>query len=459
MTKTRDLANLADLNFDSGTMVVDKVNDRVGIGTSSPSSTLDVEGSSDAKITIRTGNNTGYSELHFGDSDADNRGQVYYAHSTDSLSFVTSGSERLRIDSSGNVGIGTSSPNEKVTINGSFRAASQDWQMQILNPDTAAANKGGGIAFGGSYTGAVQTYFSNILGAKENGTAGNLAGYLSFYTRSSGAGYTAERMRIDSSGNLLVGKTASNVATEGAEIRSNGFTGLTVDGGAGLTIRRLTSDGELQSFFKDTTKVGSIGTKDSRLLIEGSQGATPAGIYFGGGGDVLPATGGNASDNNISLGGSLYRWKNLYLSGGVYLGGTGSANKLDDYEEGDFAPVYAIAGGSITTASNAGRYVKIGQFVFFTFRIRSSALSGTGVLTMTIPFATASENRSGGSQGYVRSWGADMPNFRFYVQPSASVITFYKNAMNAAASAVTGSDMDSGSDNNVLEGSIVYKSA
>jgi hypothetical protein len=74
--------------------------------------------------------------------------------------------------------------------------------MQILNPDTTAANKGGGIAFGGSYTGTTQTYFSNILGAKENGTDGNLAGYLSFYTRTSGAGYTAERMRIDSSGNV-----------------------------------------------------------------------------------------------------------------------------------------------------------------------------------------------------------------------------------------------------------------
>lgn len=44
MTKTRDLANLADLNFDSGTMVVDKTNDRVGVGNPTPSATLDVDG-------------------------------------------------------------------------------------------------------------------------------------------------------------------------------------------------------------------------------------------------------------------------------------------------------------------------------------------------------------------------------------------------------------------------------
>ena len=53
---TISTGGIADsINIDNGTLVVDGVNNRVGIGTSSPSSTLDVEGSSDAKITIRTG--------------------------------------------------------------------------------------------------------------------------------------------------------------------------------------------------------------------------------------------------------------------------------------------------------------------------------------------------------------------------------------------------------------------
>jgi hypothetical protein len=41
------------------------------------------------------------------------------------------------------------------------------------------------------------------------------------------------------------------------------------------------------------------------------------------------------SDASLDLGAAGVRFKNLYLSGGVYLGGTGSANYLDDYEEGD----------------------------------------------------------------------------------------------------------------------------
>ncbi len=39
-------------------------------------------------------------------------------------------------------------------------------------------------------------------------------------------------------------------------------------------------------------------------------------------------------DASLDLGAAGVRYKNLYLSGGVYLGGTGSANYLDDYEEG-----------------------------------------------------------------------------------------------------------------------------
>jgi hypothetical protein len=178
----------------------------VGIANSSPTSKLTIGSSSIAAGTglfqqIQTAGNNMYVGIGSNNSA--------YIQANGEFRIATGGyADKVIVDSSGNVGIGTSSPNEKVTINGSFRAASQDWQMQILNPDTAAANKGGGIAFGGSYTGTTQTYFSNILGAKENGTAGNLAGYLSFYTRLSGEAYTAERMRITSAGNVGIGVTS-----------------------------------------------------------------------------------------------------------------------------------------------------------------------------------------------------------------------------------------------------------
>ena len=59
--------------------------------------------------------------------------------------------------------------------------------------------------------------------------------------------------------------------------------------------------------------------------------------------------------------------EDLYLSGGVYLGGTGAANKLDDYEEGTWTPVFsdASSGGNPATANGGKRgfYTKIGNTV------------------------------------------------------------------------------------------------
>jgi hypothetical protein len=56
----------------------------------------------------------------------------------------------------------------------------------------------------------------------------------------------------------------------------------------------------------------------------------------------------------------------LTLSGGVFLGGTGSANKLDDYEEGTWTPSVNIGTG---TSTNSGIYTKIGNMVYISFRI------------------------------------------------------------------------------------------
>jgi len=220
MTRARDLADIADYNIDSNLDVTGTVNISNSSGATLKLTSTDTTGA-DTELLGQI--DFVSSDTSTGSAGTQARIKGVYEDNGDSsgIAFLTGAStgsgtptiaEVMRIRHEGNVGIGTTSPSEKVTINGSFRAASQDWQMQILNPDTAAANKGGGIAFGGSYTGTTQTYFSNILGAKENGTAGNLAGYLSFYTRSSGAGYTAERMRIDSSGNVGIG--ASSPATK-----------------------------------------------------------------------------------------------------------------------------------------------------------------------------------------------------------------------------------------------------
>jgi hypothetical protein len=195
---------------------------------------------------------------------------------------------------------------------------------------------------------------------------------------------------FDSSGNFLVGKAASNVATEGAEIRSSGFTGLTVDGGAGLTIRRLTSDGELQSFFKDTTKVGSIASTTRGGATDIFIGSGDTGIYFTQALDaVAPSNQGSDRDAAIDLGRSANRFKDLYLSGGVYLGGTGSANYLDDYETGSWTPVITANTGSISSYTASGTYTKIGNsvVVMVDISIANIGTAGGFIRVSSLPFS------------------------------------------------------------------------
>ena len=108
------------------------------------------------------------------------------------------------------------------------------------------------------------------------------------------------------------------------------------------------------------------------------------------------------TDNNNDLGSATKRWQDLYLSGGVYIGGTTSANFLDDYEKGTFT--LNVAGSYLvplsgTVSSYYAEYVKVGRVVHVFGQITGSSLqintgTGTGYLifgTGALPFATTND--------------------------------------------------------------------
>lgn len=92
-----------DFSVDSPTFVVDSTNNRVGVGTSSPSQKLDIEGSSDVYVEVKTTTTTSETGLYFSDSANVARGKVVYDHNDDSMYFDTLSSERMRINSSGDL--------------------------------------------------------------------------------------------------------------------------------------------------------------------------------------------------------------------------------------------------------------------------------------------------------------------------------------------------------------------
>ena len=217
---------------------------------------------------------------------------------------------------------------------------------------------------------------------------------------------TSTAMTLDASGNLLVGTTntlpaANNV--EGVAISSGSFGGFiscSRDGDLCSSFNRKTSDGTIMEFRKDGSTVGSISTFGSRIVLADS----PSGVTIDDTDNTfrtINASNGGARDGATDLGNASNRWKNIYLSGGVYLGGAGSANKLSDYETGTWSPV--LVGDSVSPTYTedsvfGATYVKIGAVVHIWFDLNMDITNaGSGQARISgLPFAPD----HGSEQGY-----------------------------------------------------------
>jgi hypothetical protein len=216
------------------------------------------------------------------------------------------------------------------------------------------------------------------------------------------------------------------------EVANQTFTGtttLTDSGAAPLVVNRTTSDGDITTFQKNGTTVGSIGSiSGDMFLATGVAGIRLTDSVP----DIRPVlSDGSNSDATTNLGAGGDRFKDLYLSGGVYLGGIGAANYLDDYEEGTWTP------NSSWTISDAS-YVKIGKFVTITMDLISASTTntitnlpftcvnttGVGIYTANVDFAagtTAPTMVLGGNTIYFRSVG-DNVNFSAMSMKVGSVV-------------------------------------
>ena len=184
---------------------------------------------------------------------------------------------------------------------------------------------------------------------------------------------------IDKSGALLVGKTAQNSTTTGSQLNSDGLIIGTRSGYEALLLNRKTSQGSIATFQYENATVGSIGVSGGNNLYISGQASNHSGVTFGT--DVLlPTRQGTTTDNITDLGASANRFKDLHLSGGAYLGGTGAANKLDSYEEGTWTPaIGTIVGYTGAITVTGATYTKVGNLV--TVRARLGFFSATGAIT------------------------------------------------------------------------------
>jgi len=213
-----------------------------------------------------------------------------------------------------------------------------------------------------------------------------------------------ERLRIDNSGKLLIGTTHNSLYNSSTQAHAGALIDGINDniqvarwGSTPLFVNRMSTDGSLVDFRKDGASVGSIGTSGGDLVV----GTGDTTLLFDDANDAIKPRGtdGVQRDGGISLGTGGNRWKDAFLSGGVYLGGTAAANKLDYFEEGTFSPtlIGSVSGAATFTTSRAN-YVKIGRQVTVYVYLTNVDVSGSfsGNLKMGgLPFASTSPNNIG----------------------------------------------------------------
>jgi hypothetical protein len=380
-------------------------------------SVLDYSASDD--VTIATGTSTGARSIYM-ITEGQNALRV---HAGGDISFYegTGTTPKFFWDSSAeSLGIGTSSPGRTLDVIG------------IIRSDGTS----GAFALGGNSS------------TPSEGVAIHrpAADTMAFVTAST------ERMRIDSSGNLLVGTTttlvwdasAGNANDNGISLLDSGILGVssyqaTANSGFVSAVNRTGTDGNHIIFRKDGADVGSIGTRlqdsQTNFFIGFDQGTSDVGLGFGHtsgtGRAYYPCrSDGSGVTDVLDIGTNDYKYKNLYLSGGVVFGdaggsGTPTSNSLDSYEEGTFVPVLADAttGGNTSPTVFTGKYTKIGRLVHVTlglFNIDTTGMtSGNAMYVRGLPFTpTASVN----SQG---SCTLDRINFTGFVSAQVSTAGAY----------------------------------
>ena len=191
------------------------------------------------------------------------------------------------------------------------------------------------------------------------------------------------------SGNI----TASNTIA-GTSATLSGTLGVTgAITGTTQTLNR-SGDGDLIAFQKGGADSGSISIESSGTAFDGEASHAGLKMFLG---SVAPRQNGSDVDNLIDLGWTGGRFKDIYIGGGLYVGGTGSANKFEDYEEGTFTPTLNTTGGgdSWTYTAQDGYYLKIGAYVWVSMNVSwSNRSGGSGQFRMgNLPFAPAGSNR------------------------------------------------------------------
>jgi hypothetical protein len=385
----------------------------VGINTASPASIgggakLTVDQAADGNIVFARGGSTRQVQL----GTTSTTGYINADNTSGGLTFNVNASERMRIDSSGNVDIGS---------NATASAGLSKQLLSLVNPSGTTST-----AARLWMSGTNATTRGAYIEAEVQSTGNDHD--LIFATSASGAA-PSEAMRIDSSGNVGIGGpnpleklfVAGNVFAFGAG-SGDGTYGANIqigkNNGPKISSTQESSDDDVQglAFFTKSSSVSGDASVERMRIDSSGHAIIPAGVTLG-----------------------------------TAVGTYNAANTLDDYEEGTFTPQFNITNATITHDIEQGNYTKVGNTVFFHIVIgtdaASGSFSGSNVLITGMPFA-ASRSQTG-AIGLTHSWASELDDPAWSISAGTTTMSFYK--ADNAAGLVLGAQFATGGNSNRLD--------